>query len=888
MQKVIIGDINVNNLYQDKYKVKTTDYKVNFLNWEFNTAAGHDVEITHNKLVIKKFMPNEWIVRSNDILPANTVATMCQNITDYAYGWEVYFKNISRYKAILSTYKEAYNKYDIGDSCNMRGVCIYPQRVTDGLWLQQVSAVWEHLGHDGGYRNNGNGYNTYGFFSVGDGKQIVLNSKLTNLSNTWSDEKGVRYAIAICTGYGNRIIQGVDWIVENGSTRVNEYKCTVTKRQAKRFLYSNNTSGKLTIRVSGMKEGDKIYYGNTTTWTESLPTLTSDGELTVTPSNNYGFYLINDSDSTITNTVTVDLVQNRTWQLNNGNFATTDASGNTVVSDVVTMTNNIIDISENPIEIELPNLFGVDVSNVECWNAYLGNDLVYSKPKTVENCWKKYGFAKESTLGFLAVGDYTENSPYGGLRLPIVSDWDKYIQTEDSCIVWRTQLRDTSVYDTFREWYKTHDLTLNTMSKQPFINNNFNGELTVNLNITIDGKTPHHYLTWIDAFSNSGIEKVHFHSKNGCRFSVGQNMFRRAYALKEVSFENDNGDYMFGATDHSGMFEFCYLLKTYSNKLINWSYRLAPDATLRNTHVPYMFELSGIEVVPSYYEEEEKRYADENVCVVGPFAAQMFNSCNNLTKIGPVLDMVLVKPTDGNAEKMFSCVNLQDCRIKRLNHYSWRFDNKRISGGDFVGYLPNLNQESVRYLFYNLMDLNLYDETKLQATIYNSFISWSSSYKGISPEENENWKTYVMYNYFVTRKRFANGTNADSIVYTSQDFGVKTMKINVSGLQDGDRLEFGNGIIARTSQSITTDGEYTLSKNNEETYGFKLYSDNVDNVNSVTVTVLNAYDTTIPRVNAASLYCPIEWSNKITNDMIASANAKNWTIYIDGVEKTIS
>ena len=172
--KIIFGDKEINGFKQSQYNVNPNDYKTNFLEWEFNTAAGHDVEITHNKLVIKKFMPNEWIVRSNDILPANTVATMCQNITDYAYGWEVYFKNISRYKAILSTHKEAYNRWDYGDSCNMKGVCIYPQRVSDGLWLQQVSAVWEHLAHNNGYRNDSNGYNSYGFYSVVDGKQNVL------------------------------------------------------------------------------------------------------------------------------------------------------------------------------------------------------------------------------------------------------------------------------------------------------------------------------------------------------------------------------------------------------------------------------------------------------------------------------------------------------------------------------------------------------------------------------------------------------------------------------------------------------------------------------------------------------------------------------------------
>jgi hypothetical protein len=54
------------------------------------------------------------------------------------------------------------------------------------------------------------------------------------------------------------------------------------------------------------------------------------------------------------------------------------------------------DISDNPIYIDL-NVDDVtkdiDVTSVECWDAYVGNDKSYHKDKTIDNCWKKYGLA---------------------------------------------------------------------------------------------------------------------------------------------------------------------------------------------------------------------------------------------------------------------------------------------------------------------------------------------------------------------------------------------------------------------------------------------------------------------------------------------------------------
>nr|DAO50330.1 MAG TPA: hypothetical protein [Crassvirales sp.] len=54
------------------------------------------------------------------------------------------------------------------------------------------------------------------------------------------------------------------------------------------------------------------------------------------------------------------------------------------------------DISDNPIYIDLDVddvTKDIDVTSVECWDAYTGNDKSYHKDKTIDNCWKKYGLA---------------------------------------------------------------------------------------------------------------------------------------------------------------------------------------------------------------------------------------------------------------------------------------------------------------------------------------------------------------------------------------------------------------------------------------------------------------------------------------------------------------
>jgi hypothetical protein len=53
-----------------------------------------------------------------------------------------------------------------------------------------------------------------------------------------------------------------------------------------------------------------------------------------------------------------------------------------------------------------------------------------------------------------------------------------------------------------------------------------------------------------------------------------------------------------------------------------------------------------------------------------------------------------------------------------------------------------------------------------------------------------------------------------------------------------------------------------------------------ENTDVVTITIENGLDYTNPRVSSASIYCPAEWVDKVTDDMVSQANLKGWNVYI--------
>ena len=112
------------------------------------------------------------------------------------------------------------------------------------------------------------------------------------------------------------------------------------------------------------------------------------------------------------------------------------------------------------------------------------------------------------------------------------------------------------------------------------------------------------------------------------------------------------------------------------------------------------------------------------------------------------------------------------------------------------------------------------------------------------------------------------------------------MQIRITGMQSGDKVIFGaTGSVPL--YEFTANGVYSITKDTTTTMGFKLVNENTDLRSDVVIGIENGLDYTNPVVMLASIYCPAEWSDKITDDMVSNANAKGWFIYINNVLKEI-
>ena len=147
----------------------------------------------------------------------------------------------------------------------------------------------------------------------------------------------------------------------------------------------------------------------------------------------------------------------------------------------------------------------------------------------------------------------------------------------------------------------------------------------------------------------------------------------------------------------------------------------------------------------------------------------------------------------------FAAEAITDIRIKNLNHGDWYLNGKG-SGNSNHGNLPNLDQESINYLIENLYNLpaNYKEDNVLRYN--NSFSRWNGYEKTSSNQytriDEIGW---LSISECTLGKRFKPGETAISPCHTTARF--TGLKIKVSGLLTGDRLEFGSGVINKTEKS---------------------------------------------------------------------------------------
>lgn len=454
------------------------------------------------------------------------------------------------------------------------------------------------------------------------------------------------------------------------------------------------------------------------------------------------------------------------------------------------------------------------------------------------------------------------------LFIPTVEDLTDEVISKTK---WQMVANNTELWSIIKNWYKN-----NIGVNDNFLGGNiFNGSDLDEITINMPNSS---FLYGEDNFANSKVKTINFvqASKNS-HFSSPQRILRSASNLSTINIEwAEEPNYICGATSIVDGMSSLYM-PSYPERFINWGANRTHvlSETYPCTLFHYAFNYSkGLVTIPSYPGTE-----DENTIVTHRSPERAFCACTSLVTVGPILDLRLAIP-GSSSNIFFECDKLEQLRIKNLSHGNWNFDNV-TRNGVYHGTLKSLNRESVAYLFSNLADLTTSDSSKHEDTIDKSFKSWSSSYKN-SADSSPDWDyTLTTITRFSCKKRYANIEDASFIAYTNQ--ALTNMNVKVEGLEDGDTVVFldENG---NSSTEWTTNGSKSITKDSGIVKGFKLISSNIDNRNIVTITIENGLDYTNPRVSSASIYCPVEWEDKITNTMISAANAKGWNIYIDGVE----
>lgn len=878
INNIKIGNKNLDAIMLSDIHIDPTYYKYNFTEWEVNEEAGHEIEVSFDKVIIKKFKPNVWIMHSKVVNGSQNSA-----ICAYIKGTKMTSKNISKYSdTIFKDEQPLGNNHGAqDDKPKFRGFCPYAL-TKDYHWVQERSYTWEATWVDADNRTGS---------SLADNSTFRIGSGLHGTYGIWVDFTNKLMFpddLYDFNSWGRNPVNNVDWyygfmlatpIIQNfddgswsvsSDAKLNGKVITITKRLESGSTDSHairgNTLKTCKIKVDGLQDGDRLEYGLDETNIEpSEKSITTNGTHDISSFGNAknGAVFKLYGNTGVTSEVTIELV-NETYP------------------------DGIIDVSENPIIIQQVNIKGIDVTTKECWDAYLNNTQSYHKDKTFENCWKKYGFVtdkytdeegEEQTYehGRLSISNNSGYNFDGGISLPNIVDLNDVIRVNDennlvkSYLTWNISITNNDFWNNVRNWYKANTINSTIINSHLFSNSSIDGDITIN----VKNKSDSFFLIARDFIYGTKLNSVTINLAEGHRFSVGQNMFRRAGELTECHI-----NYPIGATDSSGMFEYCDKLKTYDNNLINWGDRANFKYDNKGgTNVCFCFEYTGLETIPQYNQED--RFADDNTIICLPFSAQMFNGSKSLKTVGPVIDVRLVNPSeDGNAKWMFASEAITDIRIKNLNHGDWYLNGKGTSN-NYHGNLPNLDQESINYLIKNVYDLPTNYKEDNVLSYNNSFSKWDGYEKTLYNQHTRIDEIgYFSLSECELGKRFNTGEVAISPCHTTARF--TGLKVKVSGLLTGDRLEFGSGVINKTEKSMTTDGQYTIDKDNDLDEGFVLYRDNEPlaeaEYQTVLVSIVDPYLYSNPSVNSATLHCPLTWNGKISEYLIQSAKTKGWTI----------
>lgn len=338
----------------------------------------------------------------------------------------------------------------------------------------------------------------------------------------------------------------------------------------------------------------------------------------------------------------------------------------------------------------------IDKTKSECYNAYIGENLVYHKVKDLDNLI--YHGIVDTVVRDWPTGVKSIIHKCNGSYMPVLDNMEglvRYSYNTESKVetVEYVQFTGRMWNDAFVQQLKEYCKTKVFSNYTVFTtgdanpddawfkdNTDMKGHWTFNFDIE--------FMAGGYAWSGTNIDELTFN--NTSPVSSMHRMFGGMHEVRHIHMNK-----VAWARDLSAAFEQCNNLLELPS--IHWSAAHMNDETraYRSTNIgwfcDYCFKITEI---PQYGTD---RFADDNLLIV-EFMPQAFESCNNLVKIGPVLDMRYVKPEGINIKNAFNgCDKLTDVRIQRLNHGNW----------DFSSWLPALDADSIAYLIDNLTDLTI-------------------------------------------------------------------------------------------------------------------------------------------------------------------------------------
>lgn len=426
----------------------------------------------------------------------------------------------------------------------------------------------------------------------------------------------------------------------------------------------------------------------------------------------------------------------------------------------------VYDISDHPLTIDLDVVdasAAIDYSSVESWDAYIGDTQVYHKDKTIDNCLKKYKYVKEvATDDFTAVQIVKDISFGNNIIVPVPVDFENLFGNSERRVSFNINASNGDFWNAVKQHASNIGMYLvNTDYDKingTFQNSNIDGAITIKVlnggNIAAERMFENTLLSEINFtyVDDEGIE-----SNN--RFTSLNTLFKSTPNLKTITTT-----YLLQGRDMSGCFEYSGIEKIPG--IINYASMALHPMTIGevvvmvtdNLTAYYCDGCSNLTKIDRCSESSNDRFSGYNVITLHS-GHYMFNSCNKLLTIDPVLDIRYVRPND--AQNMFNnCTALADVRVKGLNHGNWHFDGSTSGDGIVHGNLISLDKDSIEYLFANLIDLTardpdlVYDGSNGNAVAANPAVdsanlycpsSWQANITSemISAANAKGWHIYV-------------------------------------------------------------------------------------------------------------------------------------------------